>query len=464
MHVLGGRNAAFAGLLLGMLMASLDTNVVVAALPSIAASLGGSESVSGVTAAYLLAVAVASPLHGSLGDRWGRRRMFVGSVIVFAIGSLACAAAPSMVVLIGCRALQGLGGSGLIVAAISAMAELFDRQAMVARQGWLTAMFAVSSVGGAPIGGFLAAGPGWRWIFLLNLPISGLALVLGAQSVPGRGPGSQGRDQRFDIHGAALIALAGSAVVLLGSSHTLARSPIWAPLLTALAGVAAVGFVRVERRASAPLVPPRVFADPGLARSVLATLGTGVALFGSFTFVPLAIASGTGVHPAATGLLLLPLSIGQVAVTSAFAALARRWPSLTSWGRLGLALGVLGLGATAAIPLLDPGAVRTVVIIIGLSLSGAALGLSMQAYTLLGQTRAPTEAVGASMASLTFARQIGGSLGIAIFGWVNLFIAGSVGLSGVFILAALALLASLFVAPNRVHDRDDHPAAEPQRA
>lgn len=162
---------AFAALLLGMLMASLDTNVVVAALPSLGPSLGQPDAVAGVTAAYLLVVAVATPLHGSLGDRWGRRVMFVVSVLVFAAGSFACALAPSMPALIGFRALQGLGGSGLIVAAVSAMAELFDREQMIRRQGWLTAMFAVSSIGGAPLGGFLAAGPGWQWIFLVNPPI-----------------------------------------------------------------------------------------------------------------------------------------------------------------------------------------------------------------------------------------------------------------------------------------------------
>lgn len=321
---------AFAALLLGMLMAALDTNVVVAALPSLTESLGQPDAVAGVTAAYLLAVAVATPLHGSLGDRWGRRSMFIASIVVFALGSVACAAASSMPALIAFRAVQGLGGSGLIVAAVSAMAELFDREQMVRRQGWLTAMLAVSSIGGAPLGGFLAAGPGWQWIFLVNLPVCVLALGLGAWSVPGpRDTDAPGRP-RFDVAGAALVTAAGACVVLLGSSDTLARSWVWAPTLLLIAAVAVAVLLRVEQRAASPLLPLRIFADPALARSVMVTLAAGVALFGTFTFVPLAIVSGGGDNrPELTGLLLLPMSVGQLAVTTGFAVLARRWPAIT---------------------------------------------------------------------------------------------------------------------------------------
>ncbi|MFD2465966.1 MFS transporter [Amycolatopsis silviterrae] len=438
------RNAAFAALLLGMLMAALDTNVVVAALPSVGADLGNPGAVGGVTAAYLLAVAVATPVHGSLGDRWGRRRTFVGSVTVFAVASLGCALAPSLPALIGLRAVQGLGGSGLIVAAVTAMAELFDRTEMVRRQGWLTAVFAVSSIGGAPLGGLLAASAGWPWIFLVNLPVSVLALALGIRSVPGK----READRRgFDVAGALLVALVGGSIVALGSSEALARNPVAAPVLAAVALAGTVAFVRVERRAAAPLVPPRLFADPGVTRAVVVTLLTGVALFGSFTYVPLAISE----NPAATGLLLLPMSIGQVVVTSGFALLARRWPRVTAWGRLGLVLGVVGLVCTASIPLAS-GGLRMLAVVVGLACSGAALGLSMQAYTLLAQSMVPKDILGAGMATLTFARQIGGSLGIAVFGWITLTVDSGAALPIVFLLAAAVLLAGVLLAPRAAHD------------
>lgn len=448
MHI-SSRGAAFAAPLLGMLMAALDTNVVVAALPSIGADLGNPATVGGVTAAYLLAVAVATPVHGSLGDRWGRRRMFVGSVTVFGVASLGCALAPDLTALIGLRAVQGLGGSGLIVAAVSAMAELFDRAEMVRRQGWLTAVFAVASIGGAPLGGLLAASSaGWPSIFLVNLPVSVLALVLGIRSVPGKR--EQAERRGFDVLGAVLVALVGGSIVALGSSDELARDPIAAPVLAAVALAGTVAFVRVERRAAAPLIPPRLFADPGVARAVVVTLLTGVALFGSFTYVPLAISS-TGENPAATGLLLLPMSIGQVAVTSGFAILARRWPRVTAWGRLGLALGVVGMLCTASISL-APAGLRTLAVVIGLACNGAALGLSMQAYTLLAQSMVPKEVLGTGMAALTFARQIGGSLGIAVFGWITLVADSGAALPIVFLLAAVALLAGTILAPRAAHD------------
>ncbi|MFI5607102.1 MFS transporter [Amycolatopsis sp. NPDC051903] len=433
-----GRDAAFAALVLGMLMASLDTNVVVAALPAIAADLGGADAVGGVTAAYLLAVAVATPVHGSLGDRWGRRRTFAGSAVVFAVGSLACALAPDVPALVAFRAVQGLGGSGLIVAAVAGLAELFDRTELVRRQGWLTAVFAVSSIGGAPLGGLLAATAGWRSVFVVNLPLCAVALLLGARTVPGARRVSR---TGFDWRGALLVAVAGGGIVVLGSAGAIARDLLRASVVVLLVGIATVAFVRVERRAAAPLVPPRLFADAGLARAIGVTFLSGVALFGSFTYVPLAL----GAAPAATGLLLLPMSAGQLVVTSGFAAFARRFPRLTAWGRLGLALGVAGLLATAAIPLLPPGGIRLAVIVAGLACSGASLGLSMQVYALLAQSWAPVDVLGSAMATLTFTRQIGGSLGIALFGL----------LSGpaVFVAAAGVLLAGWIFAPRAAHDR-----------
>ena len=441
------RNAAFAGLVVGMFMAALDGNVVIAALPTLGAELGGGPAVVGITSAYLLAVAVTTPLHGSLGDRWGRRPLFRFSLAVFALGSIACALAPTLPVLIGVRALQGIGGGGLIVVAISAMTELFDRAELVRRQGWLTGMFAAASIGGAPLGGLLAAGPGWRWIFLVNLPICVVALLVGAGSVPRRRLDAP-PPRRFDGPGAVLIAAAGGAVVLLGSFPDLARSPLWAAALLGVAVVAGMAFFAVERRAAAPLIPARAFTDPALGRSTLVTVLSGIALFGTFPFAPLVI----GASPELTGLLLVPMSIGQVLATGAFSALVRRHPSVTGWGRLGLGLGVVGLAGLVAVALLPSGGPRTAVIVVALAMVGAALGLSMQAYTLVAQSGAPKDAIGATMATLTFARQLGGSFGIAAFGWLTAVVAGPAGSAAVYAVAAIAVGVAAFTAPQSAHE------------
>ncbi len=282
----------------------------------------------------------------------------------------------------------------------------------------------------------------------------------GANSVPARRAATPAAKHRgFDVLGATLVTVGGASIVGLGSSDTLARSPLWAPMLVVVALMAMVLLVKVERRVAAPLIPPRLFADPGLSRSVAATLASGVALFGSFTFVPLAITAGARVDPSTLGLLLLPVSVGQLAASSGFVVLTRRWPAITAWGRVGLLMGVVGMLSIAAVPMLGPGVVRTTVTLLGLALAGAALGLSMQAYTLVAQARAPIEIVGATMATVTFTRQIGGSLGIAVFGWLALLLGESGGLTTVFVLAAAVLLTGVVLAPRSYHDQPRAAAA-----
>jgi MFS family permease len=455
----GRSHLAFAALLLAMLVAQLDTNIVVAALPRIADQLTAGSAIAGVTGAYLLAVTVTTPLHGRLGDMLGRRAMFVASIAVFVVGSLGCAAAGSMSVLVTARAVQGIGGGGLIVVAVSALGQMYDRAELVRRQIWLTGVFAVSSIAGPPVGGFLAGGLGWQSIFLVNLPICAVALTIGVGGLPGRPPRTSGRG--FDYWGAALVAAGGIAVVLLGTSRSLATSPVWAPALIAVFVCAGVGFVSAERRAAAPLIPPTLFTGRLLRQSIVLTLLSGVALFGTFTYVPLVILADPAANAAETGLLLLPMTIGQLVITTSFAVLARRFPQLTGWGQLGISAGVVGLCILAVLPGLEGGGPRTTLAAIGLAACGAGLGLSMQAYTLLAQTAAPKEAIGAAIGTLSFARQLGGSLGVAVFGWLTLIISGGHGLSTVFLLAAAVLLIGLTAAPRARDESAAQPATVP---
>jgi MFS family permease len=435
------RNLAFVAVLLGMALAQLDMTVVVAALPALGRELGAGSAIIGVTGAYLLTVTVATPILGRLGDLYGRRAVFLGSITVFAAGSAACAAAPGIEALIVARAVQGIGGGGLIVGAISVLGELFGKAELIRRQGWQTALFAVSSLGGPPLGGLLAGGPGWRWIFLVNLPICLPALGFGARALPGAVGG--GPRERFDLLGSLLVAVSGTAVVALGSVGGLARSPLWTPVLLAAAGLAGAGFVTVQRRSASPLIPPKVFADRVVTRSVLVTALSGLALFGTFTYVSLAIAAGSGGDPSRTGLLLTAMTAGQLAVSASFAVLARRWPRMVPWGRLGCAFGVAGLTSLAL-------STRIAGLISGLVLVGASFGLCTSAYTLLGQSRAARDVLGATMGAFSFARQAGGVLGAALFGWLAVLTTGSLdraGLTVVFLAAALAMLGALLTSP-----------------
>ncbi|HEV7977310.1 MFS transporter [Amycolatopsis sp.] len=444
MHVITRRDRAFAAVLLGMAMAQLDGTVVVAALPTLARELDAGAAVVGVSAAYLLTVTIATPILARLGDLHGRRVVTLGSIAVFAAGSAACAVAPGIEALIAARAVHGVGGSGLIVGAIAALGELFDKAELIRRQGWQTALFAVSALGGPPVGGLLTGGPGWRWIFLLNLPLCVLAFVLGARGLPGRVADRPPRS--FDVRGSLLVAVAGTAVVALGSVEGLARSPLWTPLLLGTAVLAGAGFVVVQRRSANPLIPPKVFADPVVARSVLVTALCGLALFGTFTYVSLVIAAGSDGDPARTGLLLTAMTAGQLAVSVSFAVLARRWPRMVPWGRLGCALGVVGLALLAVSPHVS----GLATLIPGLALIGASFGLCASAYTLLGQSRAAIDVMGATMGAFSFARQAGGVLGVAVFGWLAVLVTGSLGKAGltvVFAAAAFVMLAALCVSP-----------------
>ncbi|WP_328451245.1 MFS transporter [Amycolatopsis sp. NBC_00438] len=440
MHAIAPRDLAFAGLLLGMAMAQLDGLIVTAALPSIGADLHARTGLVAVTAAGLLTLTVATPLHGRLGDLYGRRVCFVVSILLFAAGSAWCAAAPDVGALVAARALQGLGGSGLIVSAMSALGELFDRDELLRRQGWQTAVFAAATLGGPPLGGLLAAGPGWRWIFLVNLPLCVPALLLGL-----RGLTSKPRRERksFDFASSGLLTVAGAAVVALGTVDALARSPLWTPVLVVAAVVTGFLFVRRQKRAPSPLIPPKVFADAVLARAVVVNGLAGAALYGTFTYVALVAALGAGA--AGTGLLLIAMTAGQLALSVSFSALARKRPDMTAWGRSGCLLGAGGLAAIAV----AAGGIRGP-LVPGLFAIGAAFTVCTSAFTVLGQTRAARDLMGVTMGSLTFARQAGGLAGAAVFGWLALATTGGLaapGLAVVFGAAAVTMLVAWLTSP-----------------
>jgi MFS family permease len=433
---------AFFGALLGLFMAQLDGSVVVAALPSIQHQFGG--GIAGVTAAYLLGVTVAAPIHGRLGDMYGRRTTFVLSALIFAVGSIACALAPTLPALVVARLFQGLGGSGLIVGAVSSVAELFDREELVRKQGWFTAVAAISFIGGPPVGGLIAGQWGWQWIFLLNVPVCVITVLL-AMTLPGRKSGRAAGS--FDFPAAILVVIGGGSLVALGSLP----ESLWTIALALVVVVSAILLVRTERRSAHPLISPRLLSDRALGRSLIVTGVSGIALFGTFTFTSLAIVAATGANATQTGLLLLPMTIGQLAVMTFFSLLAKKFPHLTRWGHLGLGMGVAGLLLIAvSIPLTSVYALTA-----GLALSGAALGLSMQVYTLIAQSQAPKELIGAAMGTLSFARQAGGVLGIAIFGWL----VPTGGLTVIFVAAAAIVAIAAMTAPRNGDLKDS--AAQP---
>ncbi|MGC7094211.1 MFS transporter [Amycolatopsis lurida] len=446
MHaVKGSRSFAFAGVLLGMLLAQLDLTVVVTALPLIGDELDAGPAVAGITAASLLTATVSTPIHGRFGDLYGRRAAFVLALGLLTVGSAWCALAGDIGWLIAGRAVQGAGAGGLIVGAMAALGELFDRTELIRRQGWQVAVGAVASLAGPPAGGLVADVFGWRWLFWFNLPLAAVALVLGLAGLPGRrGDRAERAAGGLDLRGSALLVVAGTAATALGTVPELARGPLWTPVLAVVAVAAGFAFARTQT-----LIPRRIFADPVVVRSVLATTLAGIALYGTFTYISLVIAFGVRGDPGAAGLLLLAMTGGSLLVSSCFAVLARRWPRMTAWGRWGCVTGAAGLALLAVS--VHTGGVALMAA--GLVLTGGSFMLVVSAYTVLAQGRAAPAEMGATMGVFTFARQAGGVAGTTLLGWLALLVTGgfeAAGLTVVFGAAALAMVVALTCSPRVV--------------
>jgi EmrB/QacA subfamily drug resistance transporter len=415
----GERRRAFLALfalLLGMLLAQLDQNVVATALPTIVGDLGGLSYFAWVTTAYVLAVSVTTPLYGKLGDLYGRKPLFLFAISAFLVGSALCGAAQTMGQLVAFRVLQGVGGSGLIVSAIAIYAELFGPEERARYGGWFGTLFVVSSVAGPLLGGLLTDSLGWRWVFYVNLPVGVLALAIAAVSLSLPRPSLEEGRPRMDYAGAGLLAGLATCVVLLttwGGTRFAWDSPIVVALGSGSVALFAVWIV-VERSAAEPVVPLRLFRDRTFSVSMAVTFLGGFSLFGGVFFVPLFLQFVSGASATDSGLLLLPLTAGVLLVSLSAGPLVVRFGSVKWFGAAGMGSSVLGVWLFST---LGPDAGRA---LSGayLVLVGVSFGLVMQVYTLAVQNTAPPRDMGSAVSTLTFARQIGGALGVSAFGAV----------------------------------------------
>ena len=306
--------AVLGSLMLVMLLAALDQTIVATALPTIVGDLGGLEHLSWVVTAYLLAQTVVTPLYGKLGDLFGRKRVLQAAIVVFLIGSVLCGLARTMPELIAFRAVQGLGGGGLMVGAQAALGDVVPPRERGRYTGLFIAIFGAASVAGPLLGGFITSHLSWEWIFYINLPLGFLAFAVLAATFP-----TVRSDARpaLDVAGSALLAVGLTAVVLvttLGGTTFAWSSPAIVGLAV-LGVVALVAFFLVERRAAEPILPPRLWRSATFRITSAVGLIIGFALFGAVTFLPLFQQVVRGESPTASGLQLLPL-MGGVMVSS----------------------------------------------------------------------------------------------------------------------------------------------------
>ena len=411
--VIGHRQilVAFSGLVLAMLLAALDSTIVSTALPTIVSELGGLEHLAWVVTGYLLAQTIVTPIYGKLGDLYGRKIVLQSAIVLFLIGSALCGLSQNMTQLIVFRAIQGLGGGGLIVTTQAVVGDIVPPRDRGRYQGIFGAVFGLSSIAGPLLGGYFTTHLSWRWIFYINLPVGIAALAVLAATLPSL---SRRVARAIDYTGAALLAVMLSSITLL--SDLGGRAYPWSsPLLIGLIVIALVSlvlFALIERNAAEPVLPLHLFRQQTFVITSAVGLIVGFALFGSVTYFPLYLQVVKGVSPTTSGMQMVPM-MGGMLVTSIMSG------QLISWtGRykifpvLGTAVMTVGLFLLSRLTPQSTNAAASLIMLV----LGIGLGMVMQVLVIAVQNDVEYRDLGVATSGATLFRLIGGSLGTAILG------------------------------------------------
>jgi EmrB/QacA subfamily drug resistance transporter len=401
----------FAGLLLVMFLAALDQTIVATALPTIVGDLGGLNHISWVVTAYLLAQTVVTPLYGKLGDLYGRKIVLQAALLIFLLGSALCGQSRSLDELIAFRALQGLGGGGLMVSAQAAIGDVVPPRERGRYTGLFGAVFGLASVAGPLLGGFLTSSLSWRWIFYVNLPLGVVALFVLAATLPAA---SERVHHTIDYLGTALLGAGLSAIVLAaslgGTSYAWGSDTIVGLWIAGVVLVAA--FLVCERHAREPVLPPRLLSNRVFAVTSAVGFVVGFALFGAVTYLPLFLQVVKGASPTGSGLQLVPLMGGLLVTSIASGQVITRTGRYRAFPIAGTAVVALGLYLLSTMD-----ATSSVgVIFVFMFVLGLGLGMVMQVLVLAVQNAVDYADLGVATSGATLFRSIGGSLGTATLG------------------------------------------------
>jgi EmrB/QacA subfamily drug resistance transporter len=397
-------------LMLAMVLASLDQTIVSTALPTIVGDLGGLNHLSWVVTAYLLASTVSTPLYGKLGDQFGRKRLFIAAIVIFLVGSALCGVAHTLNQLIAFRALQGIGGGGLMVGAQAVMADVLPPRERGRYSGYFGAVFGVTSIAGPLIGGFLVDNASWRWVFYVNLPLGAIALAV--ISIALKTP-LQRVHHEIDYIGSALLAAAVTCIVLLttwGGTTYAWGSPTIVTMVIASA-VLLVGFIIAEQHAAEPVIPLSLFKKRVFAVASGVGFIVGFALFGVITYLPQYQQVVRGASATASGLQLFPLMGGLLIASIGSGQIISRTGRYKVFPVAGTAILAVGMF------LLSHLGVHTSVLKSGtfMAVTGLGLGLTMQVLVLAVQNSVSPRELGTATSAATFFRSIGGSIGVSVF-------------------------------------------------
>lgn len=394
-----------------LLLAALDQTIVSTALPTIVADLGGLEHLSWVVTAYILASTIVAPLYGKLGDLYGRRLMVFISVGFFLLGSTLCGMAQSMEFLIGARAVQGLGGGGLFVLALSVIGDVIPPRERGKIQGVFAAVFSLSSVLGPLMGGWFVDAFSWHWIFFINVPLGALAV---AGFAAGFAASTKREARRIDWAGAAALSVVLGSLTLVcslgGQSFGWGSAQALGLIGLCIAGLLA--FIAIERRAAEPILPLELFTQNVFLFTSIIGFITGAALFGAVTFLPLYLQIAKGISPTVSGLMLVPMTLGIVLSSTFSGQYMGRTGKYRVLPMVGMTLVLIGAVLLAQLER-DTG---TLVFGASIAVLGLGLGCIFPVVTTAVQNAVPRAMLGTATAAGVMFRQVGGAMAVAVFG------------------------------------------------
>ncbi|MDO8107266.1 MDR family MFS transporter [Isoptericola sp. b441] len=402
----------FVGLMLAMLLAALDQTIVATALPTIVGDLHGLEHLSWVVTAYLLASTIGLPIYGKIGDLFGRKPIFLFAIAVFLVGSALSGAAHNMGELIAFRGLQGIGGGGLMIGAQAIVGDIIPPRQRGKYAGLMGSVFGLASIAGPLLGGYLTDSVGWRWVFYINLPLGIAAFATVLVTLHLHKP--TGQRPRLDYAGTTLLALFSSAAVLLTSwaGNTYAWGSPQILGLAVVIVVTAVVFVQVEKRAEHPVIPLSLFRERNFVFPAAAGVTIGISMFAVVAYLPTYLQMVQRVSATASGLMMIPMVLGMLTSSILTGHAITRTGKYRVYPVAGAAVAGGGLLLLGQIGVATPyWELALAMVILGLGVGGA-----MQNLTLIVQNSVPHGVLGAATSAQNYFRQIGASLGIAVFG------------------------------------------------
>ncbi|WP_297004363.1 MDR family MFS transporter [uncultured Corynebacterium sp.] len=403
----------FSALMLGMLLVSLGQTIFSTALPTVVGELGGTDQQSWVITSFLLAQTIGLPIYGKLGDQMGRKPLFIFALFMYLIGSLVGALAPNIWVIIVARAIQGIGGGGMMVLSQAIIADVVPARQRGKYMGLMGAVFGLSSVLGPLLGGLFTDGPGWRWALWFNIPIALIAIAIAvfALHIPKRGEGA-----RLDVWGTLFMAGFSTCLILFitwgGKDYPWGSATIIGLIIATV--VCAVLFVFAESRAAAPIIPLELFRNRNFVLCSTAGVVIGIVMLGALAYMPTYIQMVHGMTPTKAGLMMIPMVLGLLPTSIVVGVVVSRTGSYKWYPVIGMVVVAVGLFLLGGLETHD-GLVHLGLV---LYVFGFGIGMAMQILVLMVQNSFPVSMVGTATASNNFFRQIGMSVGSAVVGSV----------------------------------------------